>query len=231
MRNEASNLKWVLDRIPSQIHEIIVVDGNSTDATVRTALEHARSPKVLHQNSKGKGGALSLGFANATGDVVAIIDADGSMDPSELDSFVAKFPDFDIVKGSRYLKNAGSDDLTFIRSIGNKTLTKIANAWFDQEWTDMAYGYAVFKNTVIHELALTNYDRLGSFFGHKSYGQGFEIETLMFVRAAKRKYKIIEVPSFEAQRISGSSNLRAIRDGFRVLITMIVENHRHFQQR
>lgn len=225
-RNEAGSLSSVIEKVPSWVDEIIVIDGNSRDQTRNISENHNRVSKTLVQKSRGKGAALSAGFSAATMDIVAIIDADGSMDPSELEFFVAKFPNCDIVKGSRYLKGGGSSDLTFIRSIGNQSLTKLANFLFKQSWTDMAYGFAVFDQKVLQSLALTNYDLLGSLFGHKSYGQGFEIETLMFTRAARRGLRIIEVPSFEHDRVSGSSNLRAIRDGIRVLISIIVERSR-----
>ena len=187
---------------------------------------HPKVTRVVRQCSKGKGAALSAGFALACGDFVVIIDADGSMDPAEIVRYLEKFPQFDVVKGSRFLPGAGSTDITLFRSVGNRVLTKIANYFFKQSWTDMAYGFAAFKSSVIQDLALTNYDKLGSVFGHKAYGQGFEIETLMFTRAAKRNFSICEVPSFESDRIGGSSNLRAIRDGFRVLLSLIIERFR-----
>jgi hypothetical protein len=90
----------------------------------------------------------------------------------------------------------------------------------------MAYGFAVFTRESVESLALTSFDKLGSILGHKSYGQGFEIETLMFCRAAKRNLKIKEIASFESDRVSGSSNLRAIRDGFRVLAALLIESLR-----
>jgi hypothetical protein len=130
------------------------------------------------------------------------------------------------VKGSRYLNGGGSSDLTMFRSFGNKVLTKIANNFFHQEWTDLAYGYAAFDRKLLSSLALTNYDALGSLFSHKAYGQGFEIETLMFCRAARRGIKLVEVPAYENDRIAGASNLRAIRDGVRVLIALFVERAR-----
>jgi glycosyltransferase involved in cell wall biosynthesis len=227
VRNEEKNLLFVLDKVPDDIFEIIIVDGNSSDGTVAFAKSHPRKPTVLRQKSRGKGAALSAGFAAATGDLVAIIDADGSMDPGEIALFLSGFPSADIVKGSRYLNGGGSSDLTIIRSSGNRILTKIANVLFKQSWTDMAYGFAVFKREILEDLALTNYDKLGSLFGHKSYGQGFEIETLMFTRAARRNLLLVEVPSYEYDRISGASNLRAIRDGFRVLFALIIERARY----
>lgn len=225
-KNEFASLPIVLAEIPDYIDEIIIVDGNSVDGTLEYAQEHPRVSKVIQQCSKGKGAALSAGFANATKDLVVIIDADGSMNLDELKNFLVKFPECGIVKGSRYLNGGGSSDLTMFRSFGNKVLTKIANNFFHQEWTDLAYGYAAFDRKLLSSLALTNYDALGSLFSHKAYGQGFEIETLMFCRAARRGIKLVEVPAYENDRIAGASNLRAIRDGVRVLIALFVERAR-----
>lgn len=225
-KNELASLPTVLADLPEFIDEVIVVDGHSTDGTYEFAENHSQVDLVVRQRSKGKGSALSAGFASATKDLVVIIDADGSMDLSELELFLNEFPKCGIAKGSRYLSGGGSSDLTKFRSFGNKVLTGVANRFFRQQWTDMAYGYAVFNRKLLEGLALTNYDALGSMFSHKAYGQGFEIETLMFCRAAKRGVKLVEVPSFERDRIAGASNLRAIRDGVRVLIALLVERSR-----
>ena len=210
-KNELASLPTVLADIPEYIDEVIVVDGHSDDGTLEYAQRHSRVNKVVRQRSKGKGAALSAGFANASKDLVVIIDADGSMDLGELHLFLAEFPNCGIAKGSRYLTGGGSSDLTAFRSIGNRFLTGMANRFFHQDWTDLAYGYAVFDRNL---------------FSHKAYGQGFEIETLMFCRAARRGIRLVEVPSYEKDRIAGASNLRAIRDGIRVLIALFVEKAR-----
>lgn len=225
-KNELASLPSVLAEIPDYVDEVIIIDGHSEDGTLEFALSHPRVSKVVRQRSKGKGAALSAGFANATKELVVIIDADGSMNLNELKNFLIQFPECGIAKGSRYLTGGGSSDLTSFRSIGNKGLTGIANIFFNQKWTDMAYGYAVFDRDLLEGLALTNYDALGSMFSHKAYGQGFEIETLMFCRAARRGIKLVEVPSYEKDRIAGTSNLRAIRDGIRVLIALFIERAR-----
>ena len=225
-KNEAETIVSLLDAIPDWVDEIIVVDGQSGDETFNLSASHPRVSVTVQQRSKGKGAALSAGFARATCDLVAIIDADGSMNPQELGSYIAVFPGCDIAKGSRYIQGGGSSDLTFIRSIGNRALTRIANILFKQHWTDMAYGYAVFERKLLSSLALTNYDGLGSIGTRKAYGQGFEIETLMFTRAARRGLEIKEIPSYETSRIAGASNLRAVRDGFRVLFSLLIERAR-----
>lgn len=225
--NESATLKSIIDSVPLYVDEIIVIDGRSKDNTFEIASNHPRVNKVLRQRSRGKGAALSLGFAVATCDLVAIIDADGSMDPVELKDFLNVFPQAEIVKGSRSKELGGtSADLTIFRDLGNRVLTKLCNFWFKENWTDLAYGYAVVDRKALGKLGLSSYDEMGSVFGHNSYGQGFEIEALIFCRASKWGFRVHEVASAEHKRISGSSNLRAIRDGFRVLSAIIIEKNR-----
>ena len=225
--NESATLTSIIDSVPEYVDEIIVIDGRSKDNTFEIASNHPRVNKVLRQRSRGKGAALSLGFAVATCDLVAIIDADGSMDPAELKDFLNMFPQAEIVKGSRSKKLGGtSADLTVFRDLGNRVLTKLCNVWFKENWTDLAYGYAVVDRKALGKLGLSSYDEMGSVFGHKSYGQGFEIEALIFCRSSKWGFRVLEVASAEHRRISGSSNLRAIRDGFRVLSAIIIEKNR-----
>lgn len=225
--NESATLTSIIDSVPTYVDEIIVIDGRSKDNTFEIASNHSRVNKVIRQRSRGKGAALSLGFAMATCDLVAIIDADGSMDPAELKDFLNMFPQAEIVKGSRSKKMGGtSADLTIFRDLGNRVLTKLCNFWFKENWTDLAYGYAVVDRKALGKLGLSSYDEMGSVFGHKSYGQGFEIEALIFCRSSKWGFRVLEVASAEHRRISGSSNLRAIRDGFRVLSAIIIEKNR-----
>src|SRR5205807_4120024 len=86
--NEAENLKLVLLRIPSWVDEVILVDGRSTDATVAVAQRAWPGIKVIHQEGRGKGNALREGFAAATGEMIVMLDADGSTDPAEIPFFV-----------------------------------------------------------------------------------------------------------------------------------------------
>src|SRR5690348_16316453 len=113
--NEAENLRWLLPQL-ANVHEVIVVDGESTDGTSDVVRELCPEATLIQQRPRGKGAALRAGFAAAVGDVIVMIDADGSMDPLEIDSFVALIArGFDVVKGSRHSCGGGSEDLTFIR--------------------------------------------------------------------------------------------------------------------
>jgi glycosyltransferase involved in cell wall biosynthesis len=221
-RNEADNIYKILSEIELDVYEIIVIDGNSTDETVLNASKHPKKPIVVTQNSKGKGAALSLGFKISAGDVVIAVDADGSNDPRELQNFVNQIKSgADLVKGSRNLFGGGSEDLTQFRNFGNFFLTAIANIVFKTKWTDLAYGYFAIRKDLLNKMKISEYDSKSSFW--VSYGQGFEIESLICCRAARVGAKIIEIPSFERNRWSGSSNLKSIPDGLRALFAILYE--------
>ncbi|WP_249129143.1 MULTISPECIES: glycosyltransferase family 2 protein [Bradyrhizobium] len=207
--NEAKNLPWLLPRIPNWAHEIIIVDGRSTDDTVVVA-RRLRDVKVVMEPRRGKGAALRAGFRAASGDIIVMIDADGSMIPEEAVVFVsALMAGADLVKGSRFLQGAGTDDMSPFRMLGNWGLTQTVRLLYGGVFSDLCYGYIAFWTKHVATLDCDC--------------DGFEIETLISVRALKNHLNIVEVASFEAPRISGESNLRAIPDGWRVLKTILRE--------
>lgn len=208
--NEAHNLHYVLPYIPASVHETILVDGNSTDDTVAVARQILPNVRVLNQVGKGKGDALRTGFAACTGDIIVMLDADGSANPKEIPLFVeALQAGNEFAKGSRFIKGGGSNDITPLRRSGNFFLCTLVNVLFRSRFSDLCYGYNAFWN---HCLPYLDIDC-----------DGFEVETLMSLRARKARLQIAEVPSFEHRRIHGQSNLRTFRDGWRVLRTIITE--------
>jgi glycosyltransferase involved in cell wall biosynthesis len=222
--NEERNLPHVFAALPEGVTEVILVDGGSVDRTVAVALELRPDVKVVHQTRKGKGNALACGFAACTGDIIVMIDADGSTDPGEIPLFVQQLVDgADFVKGSRFSNGGHSHDITSLRKLGNDGLNIVVNVLFGTRFTDLCYGYNAFWRSVVPVLDLPNTRLPQPADGSKLWGDGFEIETMINIRAAADGMKVGEVGSVEHARIHGESNLNTFRDGFRVLRTIFSE--------
>jgi glycosyltransferase involved in cell wall biosynthesis len=211
-KDEARNIAWVLDALPPDIDEVILVDGRSTDDTVAVAVAARPDIAVVLERGRGKGAAMRTGMEEASGDIIVLLDADGSMDPAEMGTFVAAAARADLVKGSRFRSLGGSDDISPIRRAGNRALLGFVNALYRTQLTDLCYGFCAVRRDALAALALRS--------------DGFEIETEMTVRALRAGLRIAEVPSFEAPRRHGESNLRTFRDGWRVLRTILGERVR-----
>jgi glycosyltransferase involved in cell wall biosynthesis len=221
--NEARNIPHVLDRIPNDIHQVILVDGESTDNTVEAARNVRPDVFVVKQTRRGKGNALACGFEAATGDVIVMLDADGSADPGEMPRFVdALVAGADFAKGTRFALGGGSSDITRLRKLGNDGLTGLFNLCYGRRYSDLCYGYNVFWRYCLPVLGLDSTAPAPPG-GGKLWGDGFEVETLIHVRIAKAGLKVAEVPSYEYPRLHGVSNLNATRDGLRVVRTMLAE--------
>lgn len=207
-KNEEGNIAWVLRRLPLSVDEVILVDGHSTDRTVEIARAIRPDIVIVEEPGRGKGTAMRAGFAVARGRFVIVMDADGSMDPGEIERYIdALESGADLAKGSRYINGGTSADLTAIRSLGNRTLLLISNLLYGQRFTELCYGYLAIRQSRIEDLALS--------------ATGFEIETEIVCRSVVEGLRIAEIPSHEAPRMSGQSNLHAFRDGFRILGTML----------
>ena len=154
--------------------------------------------------------ALRSGFEAASGDFIVMLDADGSMDPGEIDVFVEHLArGYDVAKGSRFMPGGGSSDITTFRSIGNRLLLLVMNLMYGTSYSDLCYGYVAFRRSALDRMNLT--------------AVGFDIEAQIVAQASRAGLKVVEVPSFESPRRFGASNLRAVRDGLKILRRLVVE--------
>lgn len=207
-KNEARNIGWVLERVPASVSEILLVDGESTDGTPEIARAAHRAVRVVEQGRPGKGAALRAGFRAARGDVIVMLDADGSMSPHEIDRYLYFLAaGYDLVRGSRFVGGGGSVDFTPVRRWGNRLLTGVVNVLYGTGFSDLCYGYCAFHRRHLDALALES--------------DGFEIETEILINAVRAGLRVAEVPSMELARRHGESNLRTFRDGERVLRTAL----------
>src|SRR5665213_446155 len=211
--NEAANLPHVLPLIPDFVDEVVLVDGHSEDSTVEIARAIRPDIRVVLQDRRGKGNALACGFAAAEGDIIVMLDADGSTDPNEIAQFVDALLDgSDFAKGSRYAYGGSSLDITRLRAAGNKGLALAVNVLFRTRYTDLCYGYNAFWRHCLPYMSVTC--------------DGFEVETLIHVRIARAGLTVTEVGSVAHPRLHGESKLNALRDGIRVLRTIVRERAR-----
>lgn len=213
--NEAGNLPYVINTIPDWVDEIIIVDGRSRDDTERVAKVLRPDVRIVRQERRGKGAALRAGLDAATGDILIIMDADGSMDGAE----IAKFRDVliagaDYVKGSRFTAGGGSVDITRLRRFGDRGICFLIWLLFGARYSDGTYG---FKGMWADRLDAFHIDT-----------DGFEVELLIDIRAHRAAMRTIEVPCFESDRIHGSSNLNAARDGLSCLRVILRERLRRY---
>jgi glycosyltransferase involved in cell wall biosynthesis len=227
--NEARNIAHVLPRLPPGIDQVILVDGGSTDGTVEVARQLRPDMTVVQQTRRGKGNALACGFATATGDIIVMMDADGSTRPEEISRFVETLVQSgaDFAKGSRFIPGGGSHDITSFRRTGNKVLNFLVNRLCRTNYTDLCYGYNAFWRRCLPFLGLNHgNNEMVVNSAEMQWGDGFEIETLINIRVAAASLLVVEVPSLEDRRVYGRSNLHTVSDGFRVIRTILVESRR-----
>lgn len=208
--NEEKNLPYVLARIPSCVSEVLIVDGRSTDRTVEVAKRLYPGVRILTQPGKGKGDALRHGLAQAAGDVVVAMDADGSMDPGEIPRFVdAILRGHDLAKGTRFSLGGGTSDMPPHRVFGNRVFTLLTNVLHGCRFRDLCYGYFALRRDAVARIPID--------------ADGFEVETQIFIRAKRAGLRICEVPSYEQARLNGDGHLRSLRDGWRILRQILTE--------
>jgi glycosyltransferase involved in cell wall biosynthesis len=211
--NEAANLPHVLARLPAIVDEVVIVDGHSIDDTLAVARAIRPDVRIVLQDGTGKGNALACGFAAASGDIIVMLDADGSTDPAEIPRFVSALLDgSDFAKGSRFADGGHSHDITTVRAIGNQLLRGALNVLYRTRYTDLCYGYNAFWRHCLPHMNVTC--------------NGFEVEALIHARIARSGLVVTEVASIEHSRIHGESKLRVLRDGARVLRTVVAERVR-----
>jgi glycosyltransferase involved in cell wall biosynthesis len=209
--NEEKNIGDVLRQLKSiGYNNILVIDGLSSDCTLKVAAMHGA--KIVLQDGRGKGQAVRQALENnyLGTDALVLMDADGSMSPEEVPRIVeALYDGADVVKGSRFIAGGGSYDMSALRRFGNAIITLTVNFLWTSRYTDICYGFVGFNKKAVRMLSPI------------LESNNFEIEAEMFVKAKKLGLKVVEVPSIEHKRKNGKSNLRTFSDGFKILMTIL----------
>tara|TARA_B100002019_G_C21106582_1_gene516253 strand:- start:50 stop:721 length:672 start_codon:yes stop_codon:yes gene_type:complete len=206
-KNEKESLPSVLDElIKFNINIFIVLEKNDFE-TIASIKNY--NCKLIFQDQKGYGSALRQGIENVSTKYFCIFNADGSFDPTELVKMynLAEKENYDLVFGSRYENNSGSDDDTIITFLGNKIFSFIGKIFFLLPITDILYTYVLGDTKKIEELKLNSKD--------------FSFCVELPIKAKRQNLKIISTNSFERKRIGGFKKVNAFKDGFLILIQMI----------
>jgi len=159
--NEAANLKELLPSIQRELksldidHELLVVDGGSTDGTAEVVARHGAV--LLPQAMPGYGGALRTGFEHARGEYVLTLDADGSHDPTFLRKMWAARSAAEVVIASRYI-HGGTADMPGSRRILSRTLNLVFKRGLSLPYADLSSGYRLYRRRALESLELRGTD-------------------------------------------------------------------------
>ena len=205
-KNESDSLPIVLEELKKFDCKIIVILESSDVKTINSIKDF--NCELIYQSDKGYGNALIDGINNVKTEYLCIFNADGSFDPNDLNRMLTICKnDLDFVFASRYLKDAGSDDDTFLTVIGNFTFTLIGKIFFSLNLSDILYTFLLGKTSSFKKLDLKSND--------------FCLCVEMPIKAKRLKMKYTDSPSFERKRIAGEKKVNEFRDGFKILFYMI----------
>lgn len=220
--NEIEGMRAILPQIKEAwYHQLLVIDGGSTDGTARFAEESGC--EVMHQTSKGVRGAYLEALPRITGDIVIPFSPDGNCIPEAIPKLAEKMMegDYDMVIASRYADGASSEDDDLITGFGNWTFTRLINFFFGSQYTDAMGMYRAWKKDLIKRLEMDSEEayRPEEWIGVRGVG----LDPLLAIRCAKRKLKVAEIPAGEPKRIGGERKLMPFRWGLVVLLEMLRE--------
>src|SRR5271167_3177410 len=204
--NEAENLRILIPRLIALLdrerltHEIVVIDGNSTDGTRETAA--ALGARVVMERQRGYAGALETGIAEARGDYVLTLDADQSHDPDFIVKMWRARTRADIVVASRYaLGGVAYSD--FIRRSTSWFLNLVLRRMLSMPVRDMSSGYRLHRREALMRLELSS--------------TNFEVQEEILVKAYANGFSVVEVPFTYFPRGAGRSHAKLFSFGWKIL--------------
>ena len=214
--NEEAGIGWVLDRLHetlkklSKTYHIVVVDGGSQDKTVEIA--RSKEAEVIFQEGKGYGDAYIQGFSYAIKKykpkIIVMLDADGTYDPAEIPHLIKPIEQdqADMVVGNRF-KRLQQGAMATINKVGNELLSWLARLMIGINIQDTQSGYRAMTRELLETIPLT----------HK----GMPFATELIVEAYAYGYRIKEQPITYRPRLGGQPKLNPLRDGYRILKTIV----------
>jgi len=206
---ESESLPFLLDELKYYKCKKLVVLQYDDIATINSVKKY-NDVEIFYQNELGYGAALIQGIDFVSTNYFCIINADGSMQPSDLKRMFNSLEDnkLDFIFASRYESpGGGSDDDDFITTIGNFVFTKLGNILFSLDITDILFTYVMGRTKSFNNLMLKSKD--------------FTICVEFPILVKRKKYKYLTIPSYERNRIAGKKKVNVLKDGLLILIKMI----------
>lgn len=214
--NECETLHEIVNRVRAvegmSIKEIILVDDCSTDGTrelLQNGFEESIFKKCYHEVNQGKGAALRTGFAEATGEIIAVQDADLEYDPAELPGLLRPIlrDQADVVFGSRFMGGGAHRVVFFWHMLANKLLTLLSNMTTNLNLTDMECCYKLFRREVLEQVTVEE--------------NRFGVEPELTAKVAKLNARIYEVGISYYGRTYDEGKKIGWRDGLRAVYVIL----------
>lgn len=206
--NEAGNILEAVTTIEKELtypKEIIVVDGNSTDGTMEIVKDTSFC-KLIIEPRRGYGVALRTGMRHAKGNIIVMVDGDGTYEVSQINRLVERMleKDADMVLATRmYDPNKAMGLLNFI---GNKVITYVYDFFYSQFLSDTQSGFRAISHEAINNVPLKEGD--------------MAFATEMLVQFAKEGYNMVEVPTTYKARKYGKTKLKPFKSGIEIFSTI-----------
>ena len=205
-KNESESLPIVLGEIENyELKKLVVMEEE--DKTTFNSIKDFGC-EILIQKNKGYGSAIIEGINKINTKYLCIFNADGSFDPKELENMYIKGKSNNFVFGSRYEKDAGSEDDTFLTFIGNKFFSLFGKIFFKLKLNDILYTYVLGRTESFKNLKLLEKD--------------FRICTEIPINIINNKFSYTHNSSHERSRLKGVKKVNEFQDGFKILMYIII---------
>jgi len=209
-KNEATTIEEVIEAVRPHVDSVLVVDGHSTDGTREIAEQ--LGVEVQLDNRRGKGAAIRQAIDYLESDIIVFIDADGSHDAADIPKLIKTIIDDEADLAIACRITGGSDELSgdwscFVRSTGSQIIALIVNWRYHVRLTDIENGFRAIRTSCAKTLPLV--ENIAT------------IEQEMAIKALKKHYRVINVPSHEYRRKHGVSSISIPLLGFRFVWEVI----------
>jgi glycosyltransferase involved in cell wall biosynthesis len=206
--NEAGNIRELLSTINEELaypKEIIVVDGNSTDGTLEIVKDS--NCRLIIEPRRGYGVALRTGMKHAKGDVVIMVDGDGTYEMKHVNRLLQKMVETDAemcLATRMYDPNKAMGLMNFV---GNKIITFCFNMLYKQNLSDTQSGFRAISHSAIEKIDFQETD--------------MAFATEMLIKFAKKGFRMVEVPSVYKTRKYGKTKLKPFNAGIEIFAAML----------